>query len=472
MSPSLRRDSTLSLLSYECRSTLPCFAIEYPSDWLLDTSRATPNQGAVELSSEDLGGVITIEWGPALSPQAELENASQRYARHELIQQQRVSFEGIAWSEVVYHGWKDARTPQPDRLCARYTQRAGLIWRVAYRLNGATGARRRPAAEGILKRFHFLNGVDAQAPAWRHHRYMASVQEFAFNHPSDWNVVPDVTGDAGTCTVTLPEGGTFQVAWGRPQTMAEFQQKARLEYRELVPLLERPGLALRSGTWDELIFDATRSVGDAWSDARPQKERGRYRFGMVGGLPWVIGYQLPHERLAEIAPSFDRMLASMRILGTQDIGHLPEPSEARGLQLELGLELALCLSLRQNLEPVGFADRLAQELHLLRVLMAYEGLLVPHLTFGQGPEVAAFGWRLRAGSQTLAEQDLGKGSLDPLVQVVEALRKETPRLDSLLTPRLARPELVQQLFPRAPHAYERLRALRPELNLPASAETH
>ncbi|MNR81268.1 hypothetical protein D3C86_265730 [compost metagenome] len=471
MCPPLRRESTLSLLSYECRATLPCFAIEYPSDWLLDTSRAKPNQGAIELSSEDLGGVVTIEWGPALSPQGELENASQRYSRHEVVQQQRVSFEGIAWSEVVYHGWKDARTPQPDRLCARFTQRAGMIWRVAYRLNGAAGARRRPAAEGILKRFHFLKGVDAHEAHWRHHRYMASVQEFAFNHPSDWNVVPEVSGETGACTVTPPAGGSFQVSWGRPQTMAEFMQKERLDFREFTPLLERPGLVLRSGTWDELVFDGTRVSGDAWSEERPKKVRGRYRFGMAGGMAWVIGYRLPHEQLAEVSPSFDRMLASMRILGTQELAHLPEMPEGRGLQLELGMELALCTSLRQNLEPVAFGDRLAQELHLLRVLMAYEGLLVPHLTIVQSPDAPVFGWRLRAGSQNLVERDLGKGGLDPLVQVLEGMRNETPRLDGLLTPRLARPELVQQLFPRSPHAYERLRALRPELNLPATAES-
>ncbi len=460
----------VSLLSYECRSTLPCFAIEYPSDWLLETSHATPNQGAVELSTEDLGGSVTIEWGPSLSPHGELENAAARYARHEVVQQQRVTSEGIAWSEVVYHGWKDARTPQPDRLCARFTQRAGIIWRVAYRLNGAAGARRRPAAEGILKRFHFLNGLDAHEPAWRHHRYMASVQEFAFNHPSTWDVVPDVNGATGSCVVTLPEGGVFQVAWGQPQSLGEFSQRARLDYRNFVPLLERPGLILRSGTWDELVFDGTSVSGDAWSGERPRTERGRYRFGMVGGLPWVIGYRIPHERLAEVAPSFDRMLASMRILGTQELAPFPEPPESRGLQLELGLELALCPSLRQNLEPVPFADRLAQELHLLRVLMAYEGLLLPHMGISQGPEAPVFGWRLRAGTQTLAERDLGKGALDPLVQLVEALRGETPRLDALLTPRLARPELVQQLFPRSPNAYERLRSLRPELNLPATAD--
>lgn len=458
----------MSLLSYECHATLPCFAIEYPSDWLLDASRATPNQGSIVLSTDDLGGSITIEWGPALSPQGELEHAASRYARHEVTQQQRVSTEGIAWSEVVYQGWKDARTPQPDRVCARFTQRAGTIWRVSYRLNGAAGARRRPAAEGILKRFHFLNGRDAQSASWRHHRYMASVQEFAFNHPSDWNVVPSVEGTTGDCTVSLPEGGTFQVAWGRPQTMAEFAQKTRRDYHDFVPLLERPGLALRTGTWDELVFDGTRVSGDAWSGERRQTERGRYRFGMIGGLPWVIGYLLPLERLAEFAPSFDRMLASMRILGTQDIAHLADGPEPRGLQLELGLELALCLSLKQTLEPVAFADRLAQEVHLLRVLMAYEGLLLPHLTICQGPDAPVFGWRLRAGTQTLVERDLGKGALDPLVQVVEAIRNETARLDGLLTPRLARPELVQQLFPRSPHAYERLRALRPELNLPAS----
>jgi hypothetical protein len=103
--------------------------------------------------------------------------------------------------------------------------------------------------------------------------------------------------------------------------------------------------------------------------------------------------------------------------------------------------------------------------------MAYEGLLLPHLTVAQGSGAPLFGWRLRAGSQCLIERDLGKGALDPLVQVVEVMRGETARLDALLTPRLARPELVQQLFPRSPHAYERLRALRPELNLPASAAT-
>lgn len=458
----------MSLLSYECRTTLPCFAIEYPSDWLLDSSRAWPNQGSLELTAEDLGASVTIEWGPTLSPHGELEHAAARYARHEIVQQQRVSGEGIAWSEVIYQGWKDARTLQPDRLCARFTQRGGTIWRVAYRLNGSTGARRRPAVEGILKRFRFLNGLDAQFPAWRHHRYMASVQEFAFNHPSDWNVVPDVNGSSGSCTVSLPEGGVFQVSWGQPQSMAEFIQKARLEYRAFESLLERPGLVLRSGTWDELVFDATQPPADSWSGDRPQTERGRYRFGMIGGLPWILGYRLPHGRLAEIAPSFDRMLASMRILGTQEMAPLLEGSESRGLQLEIGQELALCLSLKQTLEPVPFMDRLAQELHLLRVLMAYEGLLLPHLGITQGPEAPVFGWRLRAGSQTLAEQDLGKGTLEPVVQVVEALRNETSRLDALLTPRLARPELVQQLFPRSPHAYERLRALRPELNLPAS----
>ncbi len=458
----------MSLLSYECHATLPCFAIEYPSDWLLDTSRATPNQGSLELTTDDLGASITIEWGPALSPHGELEHAASRYARHEVVQQQRVSTEGIAWSEVVYQGWKDARSPQPDRLCARFTQRAGIIWRVSYRLNGATGVRRRPAAEGILKRFHFLNGIDAQSPSWRHHRYMASVQEFAFNHPSDWNVVPDVDGATGDCKVSLPEGGTFRAAWGRPQTMAEFMQKTRLEYRDFVPLLERPGLALRTGTWDELVFDGTRVSGDAWSGERRQTERGRYRFGMVGGLPWVIGYLLPHDRLAEFAPSFDRMLASMRILGTQEIAQLADAPEPRGLQLELGLELALCLTLKQTMEPMAFADRLAQELHLLRVLMAYDGLLLPHVVICQGPDAPVFGWRLRAGNQVLVERDLGKGALDPLAQVVEAMRNETTRLDALLTPRLARPELVQQLFPRSPNAYERLRALRPELNLPAS----
>lgn len=458
----------MSLLSYECRQTLPCFSIEYPSDWLLEASRAAPNQGAVELTSEDLGGRVTIEWGPALSPQGELEGAAARYARHEVLQQQRVSQDGVAWSEVVYHGWKDARSPQPDRLCARYTQRAGTIWRVSYRLDGASGSRRRPAAEGILKRFRFLTGVEANEPAWRHHRYMASVQEFAFHHPSDWDVVPAVEGQAGTCTVTPPEGGSFQVEWGRSLTMADFLQQARVEYRELAPLLERPGLMLRSGTWDEVIFDGTRASADAWGGERPETERARFRIGMAGGLPWIMGYRIPHERLAEIGPSFDRMLASLRILGTQELPPLPEGQESRGLQLELGLEMALCLTLKQNLEPMPFAERLLQELHLLRVLMAYEGLLLPHIAITQGPEAPLFGWRLRAGSQILSEHDLGKGAFEPLALVVEAMRAETARLDALLTPRLARPELVQQLFPRSPHAYERLRARRPELNLPPS----
>ncbi|GEM_PF-4370176 len=464
----------MSLLSYECRATLPCFSIEYPSDWLLDNSHAKPNQGYIELSTEDLGGSVTIEWGPALSPQGELDNLASRYSRHEILQHQRVSCEGIAWSEVIYQAWKDARTPQPDRLCARFTQRGGTIWRIAYRLNGTAGARRRPTAENILRRFHFLNGQNPSEPAWRHHRYMASVQEFAFNHPSDWNVVPDVTGNEGSCTVDLSEGGSFFVRWGQPQTMAEFAQKARLDYHKFVPLLERHAVALRSGAWDEIVFDATATASDAWSAERPRIERGRYRFGNAGGLPWVMGYRLPHERLAEISPSFDRMLASMRILGTQDIAHLPETPESRGLQLELGCELALCLSLKQTLEPMPFADRLTPELHLLRVLMAHEGLLLPHLGLCQSAEAPAFGWRLRAGSQTLVERDLGKGAFDPLVQVLEALRNETPRLDALLTPRLARPELVQQLFPRSPNAYERLRVLRPELNLPAlgSVENH
>jgi hypothetical protein len=466
----------VSLLSYECRATLPCFALEYPSEWLLDASRATPNQGCVELATEDLGGVITIEWGPALSPQGELENASLRYARHEMLQQQRVSSEGIAWSEVVYQGWKDARTSQPDRLCARFTHRAGLIWRVAYRLNGASGARRRPAAEGIMKRFRFMNGVEALDPAWRHHRYMASVQEFAFNHPGDWHVVPEVEGETGSCTISLPAGGVFHVNWGQPhggqpQSMAEFVRQARLDYHDFAVLMERPALHLRSGTWDELVFDATLTPANSWSDERPKKERGRYRFGLAGGIPWVMGYRLPQARLAEVAPSFDRMLASMRILGMQESAPPSEGTEPRGLQLELGAELALCPSLNQTLEPVSFGDRLAQELHLLRVLMAYEGLLLPHLTVAQGSGAPLFGWRLRAGSQCLIERDLGKGALDPLVQVVEVMRGETARLDALLTPRLARPELVQQLFPRSPHAYERLRALRPELNLPASAAT-
>lgn len=456
----------MSLLSYECRTAYPCFAVAYPSDWLLDTSRAFPNQGSVELSTEDLSASVTVEWGPSLSPQAELELAGSRYNRHEVLQQQRLNLEGAAWSEVVYQGWKDQRTPTPDRVCARFTQRSGTIWRVSYRLGSAGGSRRRPAAESILNHFRFLNGLEPLDTAWRHHRYMASAQEFAFNHPAEWDVVPAVSGDRGSCSVTLPEGGVFQVSWGHPQTMEEFLKQARLDYREVVPLLERPGLALRSGVWDEVVFDGTRASADAWSAARPEIERGRFRFGKVGGQSWVMGYRLPHARLAEIAPSFDRMLASMRILGMQDAatGDSPEP---RGLQLELGSELALCLSLRQSLEPVAFADRLAQEIHLLRVTLAYEGLLVPHMALCQGPHAPAFGWRLRAGNQVLIERDLAKGALDPMVLIIEALRSETPRLDALLTPRLARPELVQQLFPRSPNAYERLRALRPELNLPA-----
>lgn len=462
----------MSLLSYECRVTLPCFAIEYPADWVLDTSHATPNQGYVELATADLGGVVTIEWGPGLSPQGELEQANSRYARHEMLQQQRLSHEGIAWSEVIYQGWKDSRTPQPDRLSARFTQRSGLIWRAAYRLNGATGARRRSAAESIIKRFRFLNGQEVQDPAWRHHRYMAATQEFAFNHPGDWHVVPEVEGNAGSCTVTLSEGGVFQVSWGQshgggPQTMAEFARQARLDYREFAVILERPGLQLRSGAWDELLFDATVAPADSWSETRPEKLRGRYRFGMAGGIPWVMGYRLPQGQLATTGPSFDRMMASMRILGMQESARLPASPESRGLQLELGLELALCPSLNQAQAAVGFGERLAQELHMLRVMMAYEGLLLPHLGIVRSPDASLFGWRLRAGKDTLVERDLGKGALDPLVQVVEVMRSETARLDGLLTPRLARPELVQQLFPRSPHAYERLRTLRPELNLPA-----
>lgn len=457
----------MSLLSYECHASLPPFGLSYPADWLLDESRARPNRGSVEITAEDYGGTVTVEWGPDLSPHGELELAASRFSRHEVVQQQRVMSEGVAWSELVYHAWPDAKAQAPDRCFARFTQRSGLIWRVAYRLMGATGARRRPAAEAIAQHFHFLpTATPAPDVAWRHHRFMAGSQEFAFNHPAAWEVVPEVQGEVGSCSVTSPEGGVFQVRWGRAETAESLAQRLRQEYREVSFLLDRPGLLLPSGTWAERVFDGTRQTTDAWGSEQPQPERGRLRFGRTGGVDWVLGYRLPHATLAEEAPAFERMLASMRILGTQELARLPEPPEPRGIQLELGLELALALTLRQGLQPVGLFERLTPELQVLRTMMAHEGYLLPHLAVVAHPEAPLFGYRLRAGGQGLLERDLSKSEFEPLVQILEELRHETPRLDALLTPRLARPERVQELFPRAPKAYEHLRALRPELNLP------
>lgn len=455
-------------LTYECHATLPGFSVEYPPDWRVDAAMVAPNQGRLVLALEDQSASVVVEWGPALTPQSILDEAERHFTRHEILSRQRVASEGIVWSELVYQGWKEAREPQPDRVCARLTQRSALIWRIGYRLNGAMGSRRRPAVEAILKRFKFLPSRPPNESAWRHHRYMADTLEFAFNHPSAWDVVPAVQGGAGTCTVDLPGGGRFLAQWG-PQLPADrFLDQQRMAYREFSVLLQRPGMAFKSGTWDEVFFEGRIAPASDWSGEAARVERGRYRFGVLNGMAWILGYTVGLDQLAAFQPSLDRMLASMRILGLA-----PAPGEgvppAKGLTLDLGVELAAVLPARAAFDATAFADRLGEELQVLRPLLAYEGLLLPPLSVRLNPELPAFGYRIGSAHQAFCERDLGKDDIDPLTRLLEELRCEAPRLDALFTPRLARPDLVAQLFPRAPNAYEKLRSLRPELQLPPVA---
>lgn len=327
------------------------------------------------------------------------------------------------------------------------------------------GSRRRPAVEAILKRFKFLPSKPPNEGAWRHHRYMADALEFAFNHPAAWDVVPYVQGGAGTCSVELPDGGTFLAQWG-PQVPADrFLDQQRMKYREFNVLLQRPGLALKNGTWDEVIVDGKIAPSSDWSGEEARYERGRYRFGTLSGMAWILGYTVSHDKLAALQPSLDRMLASMRILGMapQSPGEVPP---AKGLCLDIGLEMAASLAARPVFEATPFIDRLSDELQVLRTLLALEGLLLPPLTVRPHPELPAFGYRVGSGHQSFCERDFGKDDIDPLTRLLEELRTEAGKLDSLFTPRLARPDLVAQLFPRAPNAYEKLRSLRPELQLP------
>lgn len=453
-------------LSYECHATLPGFAVEYPPEWRVDASMVAPNEGRLVLSLEDQSASVVIEWGPGLTPQAILDEAASRFTRHEILSKQRVASEGILWSELIYQGWKDARDPLPDRVCARLTQRSATIWRIGYRLGGAMGSRRRPAVEAILKRFKFLPSRPPNEGAWRHHRYMADTLEFAFNHPAAWDVVPAVQGGAGTCTVELPGGGVFIAQWG-PQLPADrFLDQQRMKYREFNVLMERPGLVLKSGTWDEVIVEGKIAPSSDWSGEVARFERGRYRFGVLSGMAWILGYTVSHDQLVALQPSLDRMLASMRILGmAAQVPGEPLPP-AKGLVLEVGQELAASLPARTPFEATGYVERLTEELHLLRTLLAYEGLLLPPLSVRAHPDLAAFAYRVVSANQTFLERDLGKDDIDPLTRLVEELRTEAGRLDALFTPRLARPDLVAQLFPRTPNAYEKLRSLRPELQLP------
>lgn len=453
-------------LTYECHATLPGFSIDYPPDWRVDASMVAPNQGALTLSLADQSASVVIEWGPGLTPQAIMDEAASGFARHEILSRQRLATEGIIWSELVYQGWKDGRDPQPDRVCARLTQRSATIWRIGYRLGGSMGSRRRPAVEAILKRFKFLPSRPTNEGAWRHHRYMADTVEFAFNHPAAWDVVPAVQTGAGTCTVELPGGGRFLAQWA-PQLPADrFLDQERMKYREFDVLLQRPNLQLRNGTWDEAVFDGKIAPSSEWSGEGERRERGRYRFGILSGMAWILGYTVSHDRLAALQPSLDRMLASMRILGMNAGAPGEVPPASKGLHLEIGLEMAACLPARTAFEATAFGDRLSEEMHLLRTLLAYEGLLLPPLTVRSHPELPAFGYRIGSAQQTVCERDLGKDDIDPLTRLLEELRTEASRLDALFTPRLARPELVAQLFPRAPNAYEKLRSLRPELQLP------
>lgn len=456
-------------LTYECNATLPGFSVEYPPDWRVDASMVEPNQGRLVLSLEDQSATVVVEWGPALTPQSILEEAERQFVRHEILTKQRVATEGILWSELVYQGWKDARAAQPDRVCARLSQRSTTFWRIGYHLNGALGSRRRPAVEAILKRFKFLPPKPPNEGAWRHHRYMADSLEFAFNHPSAWDVVPAVQGGAGTCTVDLPGGGSFLVQWG-PQLPADrFLDQHRMKYREFTVLLQRPDLALKNGTWNEVFFDGKIAPSSDWSGEVARMERGRYRFGILNGMAWILGYTVSHEKLAALQPSLDRMLASMRILGMAPQVPGDGVAPPKGLSLDVGIEMAVSLPAKPGFEATGFVDRLTEELPLLRTLLAYEGVLLPPMSVRVNPELTAFGYRIGSASQAFVERDLGKDDIDPMTRLLEELRSEASKLDALFTPRLARPDLVAQLFPRAPNAYEKLRSLRPELQLPPLA---
>lgn len=450
-------------VSYECRATLPAFTIAYPPDWRLTTEQAVPNQGRIVLDTE--GAQVIVGWGPATTLQNLLTEALEGAVRHEVGPAQRATVNWISWQEIPVQVWKEARAAQPDKLAIRLTQRNGASWHVIYRLAAAQAIRRKPALDAILRSLSFLSGQAVPEPSWRHHRYMANAVEFAFNHPSRYDVLPEVQGEEGTCMVQLPDEGRFFIKWGPQLDAVRYLEQGRMQYREFAMLLERPDLRLRNGTWNEVVFDGLRMPISGWGDGRPAYERGRYRHGENGGLTWLMGYSLPHSVLGAVQPLADRMLASMRILGLQDA--LPEETaEARGVQLELGAELALCFAPRATHEPVAIAERLVQEIPLLRVLLAYEGHLLPHLPVKEHPGAPLFGWRIRLGSQCLVERDVLKGDFEPLGQILEDLRLEAPKLDGMLTPRLSRPELVQQLFPRAPNAYEKLRGLRPELQLP------
>lgn len=453
-------------LTYECHTTLPSFSIEYPPDWRVETGMVAPNQGRVVLSLADQSASVVIEWGPGLTPQAIMDEADRTFARHEILTKQRVATEGVIWSELVYQGWKDGRDPQPDRVCVRLAQRSATIWRIGYRLGGAMGSRRRPAVEAILKRFKFLGSRPPNEGAWRPHRYMADALEFAFNHPAAWDVVPTVQAGTGTCSVELPGGGIFMAQWG-PQLPADrFLDQQRMKYREFDVRLQRPGLRLKNGTWDEVVFDGKIAPSSEWSGEGARFERGRYRFGVQSGMAWILGYTVSQDKLAALQPSLDRMLASMRILGMNvpAPGEVPPPS--RGLHLDLGIELAASLPAKAVFEESAFSERLAEEMHLLRTVLAYEGLLLPPLSVRSHPELPPYGYRIGSAQQTLCERDLGKDDIDPMTRLLEELRTEAGRLDALFTPHLARPELVAQLFPRVPNAYEKLRSLRPELQLP------
>ncbi|HEY9855087.1 MAG TPA: hypothetical protein V6D05_05060 [Stenomitos sp.] len=453
-------------VTYDCQATLPGFSLEYPPEWRVDGGMVAPNQGRLVLSLDDQSATVVVEWGPGLTPQGILDEAEQAFVRHEIVAKQRVATEGILWSELVYQGWKEARDPQPDRVCARLTQRSGTIWRIGYRLAGAMGSRRRPVVESILKRFRFLPARPPNEGSWRHHRYMADTLEFAFNHPTVWDVVPAVQGGSGACSVELPGGGTFLAQWG-PQLPADrFLDQQRMAYREFNLLLERPRLALKSGTWDEFFFDGKMAPASDWSGEAPRLDRGRYRFGILSGMAWILGYTVPHDQLAIWQPTLDRMMASMRILGQapQSPGE-PLPL-AKGLSLDLGIEMAATLPAKSPFEATPFVERLNEELQLLRTMLAYEGVLLPPLSVRANPELPAFGYRIAGGNQVFAERDLGKDDVDPLTRMLEEIRSEATKLDGLFTPRLARPDLVAQLFPRAPNAYEKLRSLRPELQLP------
>lgn len=453
-------------VSYECRQTLPAFTFSYPPDWRLDTSQVAPNQGRLVLATEDGGAELVISWGPATTLPAVLQQVLAPYPRHQLGPNQRSTVNWISWQEAQAQVWKDVRAAHGDQVAVRHASRSGASWSIVTRVAAAQATRRRSALELILKSFAFMPGATPPEPGWRHHRYMANAVEFAFNQPGHLDVVPEVRGEDGTCRLEFPGGGSFIAAWGPALDGARYLDALYHGYREHALVLERPGLRLRSGTWSELSFDGLRAPVSGWDAGGAQQERGRFRHGSNAGLGWVIGYLLPHATLGALQPWADRMLASMRILGLQDAPQ-DEVGEGRGLMLELGTELGLVSAPRASLEWVSLADRITQELPVMRVLLAYEGVLLPHLAVRAHPEMAPYGYRIRLGGQTLLERDLLKGDHEPLAQILEELRAETPRLDGILTPRIARPELIQQLFPRSPNAYEKLRALRPELALPA-----